>query len=140
MGVGNFTWKKFAAAVNDAILKNCNDGTAAEDKQLGAFFVKANDVKDTERFAEKVLMYLWDDVAKYDKAQLFDTNNYRTLDEVIEGFAKGENVFSPNCTELKSLYDSYEKMKQPEQADENTADVSSGADPGTGAPEATDEK
>ena len=143
---GTISWKDFAEAVNDAILNNCNDGTAAEDKQLGAYFIKRNDVgnnvQDVRRFAEKVMLYLWDDVAKYDKSQLFDTNKYKTLDMVIDGFVKGKNVFSPNCTMLNDLY---KEKPQPEQADENTADVSSGADPGTdspetGAPEATDEK
>ena len=102
---GTISWKDFAEAVNDAILNNCNDGTEAEDKQLGAFFVQADDCADAERFAQKVLMYLWDDVAKYDKSQLFDTNAYKTLDAVIDAFAKGKNVFSANCTQLKQLYD-----------------------------------
>ena len=100
----NYSWKAFAEAVNDAILNNCNDGTAAEDKRLGAYFVKEEDTKDAKRFAEKVLMYLWDDVAKYDRSQLFD-NKYRTLDEAIAGFANGENIFSPNCEKLKALYE-----------------------------------
>lgn len=103
-GDDKFSWKKFAEAVNDAILNNCNDGTAAEDKRLGAYFVKKEDTEDAKRFAEKVMMYLWDDVAKYDRSQLFD-NKYRTLDEVIEGFAAGRNVFSPNCEKLKALYE-----------------------------------
>ena len=101
---GTISWKDFAEAVNDAILNNCNDGTEAEDKRLGAYFVKKEDTEDAKRFAEKVMMYLWDDVAKYDRSQLFD-NKYRTLDEVIEGFAAGRNVFSPNCEKLKALYE-----------------------------------
>ena len=123
-----FLWKEFAKAVNDAILNNCNDGTAAEDKQLGTHFIKECDLTPARRFAEKVLLYLWDDVAKYDKSQLFNTNKYKTLDMVIDGFAEGENVFSPNCAELQKLYNN---MKQPGQTDENTAGVPSGAAPGT---------
>ena len=125
---GGFSWKEFAKAVNDAILNNCNDGTAAEDKQLGTHFIKQCDLTPARRFAEKVLLYLWDDVAKYDKSQLFDTNKYKTLDMVIDGFVEGENVFSPNCAQLQELYN---HMKQPEQTDENAAGVPSGADPGT---------
>ena len=134
------TWQSFAKAVNDAILSNCNDGTAAEDKQLGAYFVKENDVQDVRRFAEKVLLYLWDDVAKYDKSQLFDTKNYKTLDMVIDGFVEGENVFSPNCAQLQELYNN---MKQAKQTDENAAGVPSGVDPGTDSSKknaATDEE
>ena len=104
-GDKKFSWKKFAEAVNDAILNHCNDGTAAEDKRLGAYFVKKEDTEDAKRFAEKVMMYLWDDVAKYDRSQLFDVNNYKTLDAVIEAFATGKNVFSPNCDALKKLHD-----------------------------------
>ena len=136
---GGFSWKEFAKAVNDAILNNCNDGTAAEDKQLGTHFIKECDLTPARRFAEKVMLYLWDDVAKYDKSQLFDTNKYKTLDMVIDGFAKGENVFSPNCAQLQELYNN---MK-PKQTDENAAGVPSGAEPGTdssakGTTEATD--
>lgn len=137
---GGFAWKEFAKAVNDAILNNCNDGTAAEDKQLGTHFIKECDLTPARRFAEKVMLYLWDDVAKYDnKSQLFDTNKYKTLDMVIDGFAKGENVFSPNCAQLQELYNN---MK-PKQTDENAAGVPSGAEPGTdssakGTTEATD--
>ena len=135
------SWKDFAEKVNDAILNNCNDGTAAEDKQLGAFFIKEND-KNVRRFAEKVLMYLWDDVAKYDKSQLFDTKNYKTLDMVIDEFVDGNNVFSPNCAELQELY---KKMNQPEQTNNNGTEVSLEAEAGTdrpaeGAPEAADEE
>lgn len=125
---GGFSWKDFAEKVNDAILNNCNDGTAAEDKQLGTHFIKQCDLTPARRFAEKVMLYLWDDVAKYDKSQLFDTNKYKTLDMVIDGFAKGENVFSPNCAQLQELYNN---MKQPGQTDNNAAGVPSGADPGT---------
>lgn len=134
-----FFWKDFAEAVNDAILNNCNDGTAAEDKQLGTHFVNENDLGDVRRFAEKVLLYLWDDVAKYDKSQLFDTNNYKTLDKVIDGFVEGKNVFSPNCIKLQDLY------KEIERSDANKADGSSEEEPSTdsvekGAPEAKDEE
>ena len=137
-----FLWKDFAKAVNDAILSNCNDGTAAEDKQLGTHFIKESDLTPARRFAEKVLLYLWDDVAKYDKSQLFDTNKYKTLDMVIDGFVDGNNVFSPNCAELKELY---KKMNQPEQTNDNGTEVSLEAEAGTdrpaeGAPEAADEE
>lgn len=119
-----FSWTEFAKAVNDAILNNCNDGTAAEDKQLGAYFVKKADLKSAERFAQKVLMYLWDDVAKYDKSQLFDTTKCRTLDELLDKFVKGENVFSPNCAMLKELYERKEPTDTPESnkaaVDDNT--------------------
>ena len=50
------------------------------------------------------------------------------LTVVIDGFAKGENVFSPNCAKLQELYNN---MKQSKQTDENTAGARSGTEPGT---------
>lgn len=103
--VGKLTisWKDFAKAVNTAILLNCNDGASAEDKQLGAYFVKKNEL-EAQIFAEKVFMYLWDDVVKYDKTQLFKAQ-YKTLDSVIEAFCKGENVFNERCEDITVLYE-----------------------------------
>lgn len=127
-GGRSFSWIDFAQAVNEAILNNCNDGSEAEDKQLGSHFVQASDVKDAERFAEKVLMYLWDDVAKYDKSQLFDTNRYKTLDGVIEAFVKGENVFSPNCTRINALYETMQQESAGEEGDNSLEHQTEGAD------------
>ncbi len=127
-GGRSFSWIDFAKAVNEAILNNCNDGSEAEDKQLGSHFVQASDVKDAERFAEKVLMYLWDDVAKYDKSQLFDTNRYKTLDGVIEAFVKGENVFSPNCTRINALYETMQQESAGEEGDNSLEHQTEGAD------------
>lgn len=104
IGERGIIWKEFAEAVNKDILLNCNDGTAAEDKLLGAYFVNEEEIADAQVFAEKVLMYLREDVARYDKSQLFDAK-YPTLDAVIDGFVRGENVFSPACGNIKALYD-----------------------------------
>lgn len=93
-----FTWGEFATKINDLIL-NLNDGFNSEDKQLGAYFVKKEEIQDIQLFAEKVLMYLWEDVVKYDKSQLFNAN-YKTLDSLIKGFVKGENVFASGMDEL----------------------------------------
>lgn len=101
-----FSWNEFADALNNDILKRCNDGMVAEDKLLGSHFVKANDLDDIQKFAEKVFMYLWTDVVKYNKEQLFNTSTYKTLDDVIKGFCEGQNVFNTDCENLKKLYDS----------------------------------
>lgn len=119
-----FNWPDFAKAANDDILDNCNDGTAAEDKLLGAFFVKEDDVKDVQRFAEKVLMYLWNGVVSYDESRLFNVNSYKTLDQAIGGFVKGENVFSSNCTNLKKLYDDAKTKLEQAKSSEETESAS----------------
>ncbi|MBR3885518.1 MAG: AAA family ATPase [Clostridia bacterium] len=103
-------WGEFATIVNDLIL-NLNDGFNSEDKQLGVYFVKEDEIRDIKAFAEKVLMYLWDDVVKYDKTQLFKPE-YKTLDSLINAFVKGENVFKSDV--MEGLYNRSKNVKTEE--------------------------
>ena len=103
-------WGEFATIVNDLIL-NLNDGFNSEDKQLGVYFVKEDEIRDIKAFAEKVLMYLWDDVVKYDKTQLFKPE-YKTLDSLIKAFVKGENVFKSDA--MENLYSRSKNVKTEE--------------------------
>ncbi|EIZ6482704.1 AAA family ATPase, partial [Campylobacter jejuni] len=80
------TWQKFCKTINSIISKSNNDINSMEDKRLGVFFVKTDDLESKEKFAHKVLKYLWDDVFKFDKDKLFNKNKYHTLEEVIKGF------------------------------------------------------
>ena len=43
---------------------------SSEDKRLGAYFVKKNELSE-EEFPEKVLKYLWDDAFKMKKGCCF---------------------------------------------------------------------
>lgn len=99
------TWKDFVDVINNKLISNLSDSIVnCEDKMLGIYFVDSNSLiksfenmssdnisKKSEYFASKILMYLWNDVFKYDRDSIF---NYRTLDEVIYNFIKiGIKVF-----------------------------------------------
>lgn len=98
----NITWEDMVDEINGYILDN-NDGLNNEDKQIGVYFVdgkgmrdtkesKADD-KDIEEFAYKVLEYLWDDVAKFQRDRWFD-DEIKSLDDLVEKFKeKGLGVF-----------------------------------------------
>ena len=63
VGDSLFDWWDFLSAINGHIAK----ATESEDKQLGYFFVKADDATgyiSAEQFANKVLFYLYGDVFK----------------------------------------------------------------------------
>jgi len=63
VGGSLFDWWDFLSAINGHIAK----ATESEDKQLGYFFVKADDATgyiSAEQFANKVLFYLYGDVFK----------------------------------------------------------------------------
>ena len=79
------TWGFFATKINDLIIDIGEGNLSSEDNRLGAYFVKADDLLDERAFAEKVLMYLWNDAFKYDHDKLFKPE-YRTLEELLKGF------------------------------------------------------
>ena len=61
------SWGVFAQTVNKK-MHTANLGFGGtEDKSLGVYFATDNDLDDAERFAEKVLKYLWDDAFKLGK-------------------------------------------------------------------------
>lgn len=111
-------WKNFAIALNNDILKHCNDGMIAEDKLLGTHFIKKNELSNIQIFAEKIFMYLWNDVVKYNKEQLFNPK-YITLDEIIDSFVKGKNVFNDGCEQISLLYKQFEKNEEINVNEEN---------------------
>ena len=84
----NITWKVFGTAFNEIILEDSNSTLSSEDKRLGAYFIDEEDLTDSKRFAEKVLMYLWDDVFKFSREDYFkkESVNQFSLECFIEKF------------------------------------------------------
>lgn len=59
-------WPTFAQLVNEKInLINRSGDSISEDKKLGPFFVTLDEIQDRQKFADKVLYYLKQDVFKY---------------------------------------------------------------------------
>ena len=80
------TWQTFVEKINLEIKKENMNNINGEDKQIGKYFATQEEVNDKELFAEKVIFYLWEDVAKLNPQALFNTQAYKSLDEVVQGF------------------------------------------------------
>ncbi len=79
------TWRFFAETINDLIIELGQGGLNSEDKRLGAYFAREDELRDPAAFAEKVLMYLWNDAFKFDHPRVFKPT-YKSLEELIDGF------------------------------------------------------
>lgn len=82
-------WGAFATVINDMVVDVSADMVSSEDKRLGAYFVKLNELA-VNKFPEKVLKYLWDDAFKMDKEAVFD-EKFRSLEMVIETYKQSES-------------------------------------------------
>lgn len=101
------TWAKFVDTVNSFITDSENGTNMnGEDKQIGVYFISGDEwsymkteskEEATKYFAEKILAYIWEDVAKINREAWFDNKKYKTLESVIDGYiTKGLNVFGDN--------------------------------------------
>ena len=106
------TWNVFGTAINEIILEDSNSTLSSEDKRLGAYFVDEEDLSSRKLFAEKVLMYLWDDVFKFSREDYFKESavNQFSLESFIDAFVKDQsdiffNIFTPRVnSKLLEVY------------------------------------
>ncbi len=98
----SYTWEQFVNEINKEIMEKNPNGLNSEDKQLGIYFVTENelslepinnDVETINKFIEKVLLYIWDDVAKLDSSLWFGEDIKSFDDLVDEYYEKNLKVF-----------------------------------------------
>lgn len=91
------TWGNFALVINSHISDSHDDFVSSEDKRLGVYFAQGIDFKNKERFAEKVLRYLWEDAMKM-KRKAFFTAGLKTFEDVVNKFETGglQAIFADN--------------------------------------------
>jgi 5-methylcytosine-specific restriction enzyme B len=88
------TWQRFAETLNRHIVLN----GLPEDRQLGPYFLKAGEVSDVDTFCSKLLYYLWNDIAKYNK-DLYFVNAYK-FSELVSNYKNGLQIFSETLHNL----------------------------------------
>lgn len=81
-------WGTFAFVINEMVTDYSLEMMSSEDKRLGAYFVKKNELSE-EEFPEKVLKYLWDDAFKMKKDAVFD-DKFKSLETIIETYELSE--------------------------------------------------
>lgn len=83
------SWKTFVERINNLILKKNTLTTSSEDKRIGVYFIKEEDLDNEKAFAEKVLKYLWDDAFKFSRDKVF-IKECNSLEAVIGLFITAE--------------------------------------------------
>ena len=79
-------WGQFWGWINAKITATLKGLSSTEDKRLGVWFVSNVDgIIDDKIFAEKVLKFLWDDVFKFKRPQVF-ADGIDTLEKLINFF------------------------------------------------------
>ncbi len=83
-------WGQFWGWINAKITATLKGLSSTEDKRLGVWFVSnVGGIIDDKVFAEKVLKFLWDDVFKFKRPQIF-ADGIDTLEKLINFFENPE--------------------------------------------------
>lgn len=119
------TWGAFASVINEVIINYSSEMMSSEDKRLGAYFVKKNQLS-VEKFPEKVLKYLWDDAFKMDRYVVFK-EIFKSLEDIVKTY-EGEYSTSIDRLEAvinKEVYDNMRLKSNIESAEveENNEEV-----------------
>lgn len=107
----NIDWESFVNIINKFMMSYENsDLMISEDKQIGPFFIKEDELNDCKKFAYKVLLYLWEDVFKMDRERIFN-NEIRTFSDLINRFStdKSLDIFVSEINEQFKTNISYKK-------------------------------
>lgn len=94
IGGTEITWENFQTFINKKISESSSSVgmSSMEDKRLGCWFVKETDGKiSKEKFAEKVLKYLWDDAFKFNHDDIFNIQENASFESIVEKFKGKEN-------------------------------------------------
>jgi len=87
------TWADFVKTINTHLIDELG---IAEDRLMGQWFVKEEEIKKG-RVPGKVMLYLWDDLLRnLDRGMVFNTEKCRTYGELNAALKKGKPVFSTN--------------------------------------------
>ena len=94
IGGTDVSWGIFQTHINKKISESSSSVgmSSMEDKRLGCWFVKETDGKiSKEKFAEKVLKYLWDDAFKFNHDDIFNIQENASFESIVEKFKGKEN-------------------------------------------------
>lgn len=93
-GGSTYLWSDFAKRINQRL----SEVRVNEDKLIGPFFLKSDEIRDSAKMASKLLIYLWDDVVRHDCKQMFD-QKYTQFSSVQSDFIGGKEIFSFKMTD-----------------------------------------
>lgn len=102
----NLPWPSVGKGLNDFLSSKLN---VEEDALFGQFFFTANDNLDIKNVSSKILGYLWNNVARYNRQELFDSK-IKTLAQAIDALRHSDKVF---VDELEKKVTNYGQSSEP---------------------------
>lgn len=85
----SYAWKFIISCINNK-LKTLGIN---EDRLIGPYFISPEEIADNNNISSKLLIYLWDDVVRYNREKFFGTE-IKTYSDLVVGFNNGMDVLN----------------------------------------------
>jgi 5-methylcytosine-specific restriction protein B len=72
----NVSWEIFRNKINQKLLTDLN---TPEDKLIGPYFLTQDEISKPEKILNKLFLYLWDDVARFQQKELMNYDSFADL-------------------------------------------------------------
>jgi 5-methylcytosine-specific restriction protein B len=72
----DITWESFRNQINKKLLTDLN---IPEDKLIGPYFLSSDEIKSPAKVLNKLILYLWDDVARFQHKELMNFDSFADL-------------------------------------------------------------
>lgn len=98
---GNIRWNSFRKLINTKLSQP--PFNVSEDKLIGPFFLKENELNNVNSIKNKLILYLRDDILRHRTTDFFKETLFS---EIVNKFDKGENIFKKEVIsddDLKNL-------------------------------------
>lgn len=83
------SWKDFITCINNRLAEtNIN-----EDRHIGPYFMKEEEVNDFRSYGQKLFLYLWDDAARIGRDLVFKSE-LKTFSSLLSSFLNNEEIFN----------------------------------------------
>lgn len=86
---GNVLWNNFRATVNSHLRTR----GVPEDRLIGPFFMRKDELESGQAFKNKLLLYLRDDVVRHNPENLF-RGNAPSYGALVDAYDRGEEIFA----------------------------------------------
>lgn len=100
-------WRHFVKAINERLLEL----SVEEDRLIGPFFIKPDEIENVKNITSKLFLYLWDDVLRH-KRRMFFGETILSYTQLIDAFFEGEDVF-----EISDKINAYVEIEQKNDED-----------------------
>lgn len=104
----SLNWENFRNVLNEKIMSNNTTLTSFDDKQIGPFFIKEDELDNIDIFTFKIFEYIWNDVSRHTRNEWFPNN--KTLEDVIEKYKKKELIIEGVLSKDDYINDSQDEF------------------------------